>query len=234
MKSSRTTLRLVTGAACAAALIVSSGCSENSGHAQDTPTTAASTPLDYDAGNTPPPPASTPYMPQATRTTAPLPTVVPSLPPATPGRPGTPRGLPRTALHVDRADALSVALGFAALLTAHDTRIDNRPADAGRRAARLATPALARQLLGPPPAGSPGADWLELQRHHGYTKVAAGDATESGAPADTATDADRAISIRSTPVGPGWTGAVSDLTVFIHLTRGRAGASWSVTGYSVQ
>jgi hypothetical protein len=214
----------------AAALLMLAGCGTNdpSTEASSTPSPSAS-PLDYD-GPTPSAPTSTPYItPSASLPPA---TAVPSEPPGTPGKAGTPRGLPATALRPDRTDPTAVAAAFSILLMTYDTRLDNQPADAGRRAATLASAKLANELRQPPPGGGNGVAWTELQQHDGYTKATASDATEAGAPVDRADQATRAVRISSTPIGEGWTGQPDVRIVYLRLTHG--GGTWVVQSYDVQ
>lgn len=228
--SKSTTRRSARPLVAALAVLALTGCGHNTDpSSEETPTATTASPLDYD-GTTPSAPTSTPYIsPSASLPPA---TSVPSEPAGTPGKAGTPRGLPVGALHPDRTNPTAVAAAFAILLMTYDTRLDNQPADAGRRAATLAAPKLASELRQPPPGGDNGIAWTELEQHDGYTTATASDATEAGAPPDQANQASRAVRISSAPTGDSWTGQ-PDVRI-VYLTLARQSASWVVQSYDVQ
>lgn len=217
----------------AAGLIVTAGCGGKPTGAADqaTPATASSTPepipsnYDYDTGSPPP---------ELPETTDPLPSEIPSQTPLPPGRAGVPRGLPAYALRPDRSKVDEVAVAFALLISTHDALLDNRPADAGPRAAAVATARLAGELRGSRPVGSPGAAWNQLELHQGYTRVTATDTTEDGAPPDSATTAMRGIKVVAVPTAAGWTGTTETTVVFLELTRPGPGHPWAVDSYDAQ
>jgi hypothetical protein len=230
MMTKPATLRAALPAAAATlALLALTSCGTNEPSAEATPTPTTASPLDFD-GPTPSAPTSTPYI--SPPSSLPPATALPSEQPGTPGRAGTPRGLTPDAAKPDRSDPTSVAAAFALLLTTYDVRIDNQPADAGRRAAVLATPALAAELRQPPPGGNPGVTWTELADHDGYTRCTAADATEAGAPADSASQATRAIRVSCASVGTNWNGDAQVQVIFVSLSR--TNNQWAAGSYSVQ
>lgn len=172
----------------------------------------------------------------------PAPSTVTGTPP-TPGELGTvspelmptgnptktpPGGVPRPG-QVNSFDATTVAVTVAAVTYRHDTTIDNSPSDAQRRARPWLARELAAQLEGGL-AAAPGAEWNMWTQHRAYTISTAVDATESGAPEDTATRADRAVAVTVRPVGRDrWRGRVQQRTLFITLTRTNAKAPWLVS-----
>lgn len=158
--------------------------------------------------------------------TSPVPQTLPS------GRPGTPRGGIPTVGTLDRTDPDAVGAAFVRLAWTSDTRLDATPMDAGRRAAALAVPALARSLRTADPAAAPGAEWESWRRHHAYTRVQLQPNHDSGAPADTATDADRSWKVTVAPLGDHrWKGIPRTLVVYLALTR--SGSSWAVSDLKV-
>jgi len=95
-----------------------------------------------------------------------------------------------------------VAAAVAAITCRYDTAIDNSPSDAQRQAKPWLTAEFARLLeLGP--VAAPGAEWNTLAQHRAYTVSTAVDATEDGAPPDTATRADRTIAVTVLPARTG-------------------------------
>ncbi len=171
--------------------------------------------------------------PPRTSAAQPSPARPPPGPPApSPGRPGPPRGdLPKVST-INRSDPDAVGAAFIRLAWTSDTRLDTTPMDAGRRAAALAVPALARSLRTASSAADPGADWQTWAQHHAYTRVQLQPNPDSGAPGDTPTDADRSWKVRITPVGDGhWRGTPSTLVVYLALTR--SGSAWAVSDLKV-
>ncbi|MFG1626262.1 hypothetical protein [Kribbella sp. NPDC049227] len=162
-----------------ALVLLTGGCGGNeSQHTDPTPTAAQST-------GTPGTPSTTPVTPE------PIP---PGNPTETPAD-----GLPRPS-QVNGLDASVVAATVAAITYRYDTAIDHSPSDAQRRAKPWLTAELARLLeLGP--AAAPGAEWSSWAQHHAYTTSTAADATEDGAPPDSATRADRTIAVTMHPIG---------------------------------
>jgi hypothetical protein len=229
------TIRHRTAAATLAAVLLTTttacGHGDPNSEATPQPTTSSSIPLDYNDAVTPTPPAETPYITPSN----PLPpaTALPADTTGTPGRSGTPRGLSPAAIAPDRSNPTAVAAAFALTITTYDTRLDNQPADAGRRASILAVPALAAELRQPPPGGNSGDTWNALKSHNGYTQCTATDATEAGAPTDTATQASRAIqtSCRSTG-NNNWSSDNPTQVIFLTLTK--ANNRWSIATYDVQ
>lgn len=230
MTNNTTRRRALLAATSALLLLTATACGTGSPSSETTPTTTESSPLDYDGPTTPPAPTATPFM----TPTAPLPpaTARPNEQPGTPGRSGMPRGLAPAAATPDRGDPTAVAAAFSLMLTTYDARIDNQPADAGRRAAVLATPTLAAELRQPPPGGNPGISWTELADHDGYTRCTATDATEAGAPADSASQATRAIRVSCAAAGNNWNGDAQVQIIFVSLSK--LNRQWVVGSYSVQ
>jgi hypothetical protein len=140
-------------------------------------------------------------------------------------------GLPK---QVDGKNATAVAIAVIAVTYRHDTAIDNSRSDAQRRAVRWLDPALAAQLAGGP-AAAPGAEWNTWTKHRAYTTATAINATEYGAPADTATRADRTIAVTVQPIGRDrWRGPAAQYAVFVTLTRASAAVAWKVSQLQVQ
>jgi hypothetical protein len=176
------------------------------------------------------------------------PTGLQGTPPGTPGTtapvtpepipPGDPTkapagGLPRPS-QVNSADPTAVAVTVAAVTFRYDTAIDNSPSDAHRRTKPWLADTLARQVDGGQVA-APGAEWSTWVQHRAYTTSTAVDATEDGAPQDTATRADRTISVTVQPVGRDrWRGAAQQYALFITLTRPSTTAPWKVSQLQVQ
>lgn len=133
---------------------------------------------------------------------------------------------------VDRHDATAVAAMFTAALETWDTVHDHSPADAARRAGRYANPTLARQLDQQPPA--PLQAWTALAARHATTSVVTVAGGLGPTPADTHTDAVRAISAAITNTSPDGThtDGVSCVCV-VHLHRDRPGRPWTVSSYQI-
>lgn len=197
----------------AVVLVLLTGCTDDASHPATTTSTVATTP-----------------SPTGTAATAPHTSPTPQTLPG--GRPGTPRGGIPEAGAIDRADPDAVGAAFVRLAWTSDTRLDATPMDAGRRAAALAVPALARSLRTASPAAAPGAEWESWRRHHAYTRVQLQPNHDSGAPADTPTDADRSWKVTITPLGDHrWKGTPRTLVVYLALTR--SGSTWAVSDLKV-
>jgi hypothetical protein len=137
-------------------------------------------------------------------------------------------------VQVNGWDATAVAVAVVAVTNRHDTAIDHSPSDAQRRARPWLAPVLAAQLAGGP-AAAPGAEWNTWAKHRAYTTTTVSDATESGAPPDTATQADRTIAVTVQPVGRDhWRGTAQRYAVFVTLARTSAAAPWRVSQLQVQ
>ena len=204
----------VVAAAAVAVVLLATGCSGN--NAAQQPTTGVSpTGLQGTASGA----STAPVTPQ------PIPPGNPTKAPA--------GGLPRPS-QVNGLSATAVAVTVAAVTYRYDTAIDNSPSDAQRRAKPWLSAALAAQLDGGPVA-APGAEWNTWVLHRGYTASTALDATEDGAPVDTATRADRTIAVTVQPVGRDrWRGTTQQYALFITLTRTGAKSSWRVSQLQVQ
>jgi hypothetical protein len=203
--------------AIAAVVLLAAGCSGNT--AAQKPTTGASpTGPQGTAGGTPGA-STTPITPQP-------------IPPGNPTK--TPAGgLPRPS-QVDSLNPTAVAVTVAAVTYRYDTTIDNSPSDAQRRAEPWLAAALAAQLEGGP-AAAPGAEWNTWVQHRAYTTSTAVDATEDGAPEDTATRADRTIAVTVQPVGRDrWRGVPQQYALFVTLTRTGVKSPWQVSQLQVQ
>lgn len=173
--------------------------------------------------------------PAATTTQSPAPTTVgpgdvQTIPPATtPTRPprGAVGGLP-----VDLRSPDSVGAQFVSLAWTSDTVVDRTPADAARRAAKLATPALAQQLRAAVSAAAPGAQWQTWTAHHAYTRVQLLPNHDNGQPGDTTTTAVRSWQVQVTPVGDnGWTSSPQTIVVYLALTKSTG--QWAVSDLRV-
>ncbi|MFI5736182.1 hypothetical protein ACIA49_39070 [Kribbella sp. NPDC051587] len=224
--------RAIAATLTAVLLATTAACGRSNPDSEPTePPPTTSSPLDYNGSVTPPAPSQTPYITPS----IPLPPATgrPTDRPGTPGRTGTPRGLSPAAANPDRSDPNAVAAAFSLTLTSYDTRLDNQPADAGRRAATFAIPALATELRQPPPGGNPGAAWRELKSHNGYTQCTATDATEAGAPTDTPTQASRAIQTTCRSTGDNnW--SADNPTQVLYLTLSKVNKQWFIASYDVQ
>jgi hypothetical protein len=106
---------------------------------------------------------------------------------------------------------------------AGDTATDTSPAAARVRATAWMTPALAESVsYTNPGGGGVGAEWLDLETHHGKYAVTSTDATaaDPSLPADTPTTASRARLVTLTPVGTdGWVGPTQTLLVRLYLVK---------------
>jgi len=201
-------------AAAAALVLVASACAGDD--AAPTPGAGQSTGTPSRSQSTPPA-ATQPVTPQ------PIPTGDPTRTPA--------GGLPR---QVNTRDATAVAIAVAAVTYRHDTAIDYSPTDAQRRARQWLAPALARQLTTGPVA-APGAEWNTWAKHLAYTTSTAVDATESGAPADTAAQADRTITVTVRAIGRDrWRGPIRRYAVYVTMARTGATGAWRVSQLQVQ
>jgi hypothetical protein len=146
------------------------------------------------------------------------------------GERGTPRGGGISPASVNTHDADAVADAVAATMYRYDTRLDNSPMDASRRAEPWLTATYAEALSRPMPGGG-GADWIALAAHDGYTTTTVRAVEESGAPADTRTEAFRQRQVLVTAHGDnGWTRRYGTHVLFIHLTRSNPSAPWRVDG----
>lgn len=126
-----------------------------------------------------------------------------------------------------------VADAVATTMETFDTAIDLSSMDGSRRASHWLTPEYAATVAAPIPGGG-GADWLDLEAHEGYTTVTVRDATEMGQPEDTATEAYRSRSIKSSRQGrDGWVGDDVELTYFIFLERPDETSPWKVSSISL-
>lgn len=212
-----TTRTTATMTVIAAAVLLAAGCSGN--NATEQPTTGITPTGSQTTAPGTPGESTTPITPQ------PIPPGNPTKAPA--------GGLPRPS-QVNGLNASAVAATVAAVTYRHDTAIDNSPSDAQRRAKPWLTATLAAQLDGGPVA-APGAEWNTWVQHRAYTTSTAVDATEDGAPEDTATRADRTIAVTVQPVGRDrWRGAPQQYALFITLTRSSAKAPWQVSQLQVQ
>ncbi|TCC33892.1 hypothetical protein E0H75_42300 [Kribbella capetownensis] len=200
--------------ASAAVVLLAAGCGGNDAGRQPEPPPTGAQPTPGTPGT-----SSTPITPQP-------------IPPGNATK--TPAGgLPRPS-QVNGFDASTVAAVVAAVTYRYDTAIDNSPSDAQRRAKPWLAPALAAQLDGGPAAPA-GAEWATWVQHRAYTTSTAVDATEDGAPADTATRADRTIAVTMQPVGRDrWRGTPQRYALYITLTRASAKAPWQISQLQVQ
>jgi len=146
----------------------------------------------------------------------------PSRPAVTPGL--APRGLTVNLAAVNRDVAGDVARAFAIIAYSSDTRTDTSPADAGKRAAPLATPELAKALKAPR-LDRVGADWSALVAARGFTVVKAIKNTDDGAPPGTATTEYASYVVTITPKP---SGAARTVVVYLQITRSTPTGPWAV------
>lgn len=192
--------------------------------------TTSSPDIIYD-GDEGPPGSLTPepsYTPQAPPGSTSAPTHFPS-PTLSAGKAGRARG-ERDPASINRSDPDAVAAAFAAALVAVDTDLDQRPNDAGARAARYATDSLADEMTESAPIANPGAVWTELVNRNGWTTVQTAEGGLGQGPPDTKSQAWRAITTTATPTNDsGWTGERTTTTWIIELHHRRG--QWSVASY---
>jgi hypothetical protein len=195
------------------------------------PTAAASPPSSAPVSAAPPTPATDSSTPPPGEDR--IPTTDPRTPITTPGKSGTPRGLKLNTAKVDRTDADAVAVAFATLCGTYDTKIDNSPNDAGRRASMFATAQLATQMRRNAGVTGPDAAWATMAAHHAYTTVHAQQGGMGEGPQDTTTQAVRGVTIVLQQHGDhGWQPAPNNPeTLLIWLHRSGKGEPWSVSEY---
>lgn len=214
-------------AGAGAVLVLAAGCTTRapSQGPSPTPTPTATVVLDAQPGS------PDPFTPLAVPSPSTAPTQVPS--PSLPaGKDGVARGQIDPAT-VDRANPDAVATAFAATLVAVDTKIDNRPNDAAKRAATYATADLSAAMTASAPISNPGAEWTTLQSHQGWTRVnTSAPTTPPGVISDPATETWRTVTTVATPTGTdGWVGSVTKLTWRAKLTRTSPSGPWQVARF---
>jgi hypothetical protein len=214
--------RIAFTSAAMLGVLVLTGCAGKSASVADASSSSTSTP--HISTN----PAAATGDPLATAPVPPAPPSKaftwpkPSPPVVTPGL--APRGLKVNLAAVNRTNAGDVAKAFATIAYSSDTRTDTSPADAGRRAAPLATPELTKALKAAPP-GRGGADWTDLVSAKGYTLVKTRVNTDGGAPAGTATTEYASYVVTITPKP---TGAAQTVVVYLQITRTTPTGPWAV------
>ena len=170
-----------------------------------------------------------------TPTRGPIEPSITAEPPAStlpPGKTGVPRGQNTPDDKVKRTKADSVATAFAERLVTLDTKLDNRPNDAARRAAAFATDTLAEQLRKGAPTGGVGNEFRILQQHKGWTLVQSTLGGLGEPPPDTATTAVRAVTTTTTGTNAtGWEGKPATTTWLLELTRTSKKANWAVSAF---
>lgn len=213
-------------AGAGAVLVLATGCTTRTPSQGPSPTPTPSPAVVLDAQ----PGSPDPYTPLAVPSPAAAPKQVPS--PSLPaGQDGMARGQIDPAT-VDRANPAAVATAFAATLVAVDTKIDNRPNDAAKRAATYATADLSTAMTASAPISAPGAEWTTLQSHQGWTRVTTSSPAAPPAHADTPTEAWRAVTTVVTPTGAdGWVGSATKLTWTAKLTRTSPSGPWKVAQF---
>lgn len=144
---------------------------------------------------------------------------------------GAPRGFPTGAKAAQRSDAGSVAGTFVAMTYAQDTRIDTSPYDAQRRAAALATPAYAAQLIAQAPAAAPGAQWNSWAAHRAYSTAKVSSVPTQDQPAPTPTVTYLTFTVLVNVVGV--TQPAQQLTAFVKVTRVSEADAWQVASVSI-
>ncbi len=141
------------------------------------------------------------------------------------GKPGAPRG--GVVAGVNTADPSAVAVAAAQTTYRWDTRIDQAPIDAERRASTWLAPQLVAQLQ-PATAGA-GAAWNTLAAHQGWSSTTAV-VDSAPRPPDTATTADRQVNVTQTFHGSGgWTAPAQTHAVLEQLTRAGGSGPWRVS-----
>ena len=218
---------LLTRLACVALLVSSCGYDNEPVSA---PTTDSASPSSSTTSGAQPPTTTatdTPTKPTIPPATWPTPTVS--------SRPGVPAGGLPDPRRVKQSDATAVAVAAAVTMHTYDTMIDTKSHDAVRRALTWCTPALARQLGQQPQREGLGSKWTTWHTHRAYTRARGQNATEYGAPPDTATLADRTIAVTMTPIGRDrWRGTAETAALYVTLTRAGATAPWRISRLSVQ
>ena len=154
----------------------------------------------------------------------------PATPAPTPGastRPSPNAGLPGTAT-LTSPDPGVVAVAALTVAYSADTVTDTSPLDAQRRALPWFGGGYTAALRAANDAAAgPGAAWNSWSAHRAHLAVHVAAAADDR-PADTATTADRQYLLTQTPTGPGWTGPVVSIAVYVGLTR-TPGGRWQVT-----
>jgi hypothetical protein len=146
------------------------------------------------------------------------------------GKTGQPRGGVIEASTVNNTNADAVATAAVETMYRYDTRLDNTPMDATRRARPWLTSDYAVAVAKPMP-GDGGADWITLAKHDGYTITSVKDAHDDGAPPDDPTHASRQRVVTVIPHGSaGWTSPPTVVTVFVTLVRPTSSAPWQISG----
>ena len=212
----------------AAAALVLAACSQQASSPTSPATTAATTAAPVSSGV----PAATGPDPGSGTGTAPsgsVPAAAGSSAAAGPAAAG-----PDPAA-VDRRNPDAVGRAFVQLAWTMDTRTDTGPAQAGRRAAALATPTLAGTLGGAVDQGAPGQQWATWAAHQAVTSVALAPNADTP-PHDTPTTVYRSWAITLTPRGRGWTGPTVSLVAYLtvtNLAEPGAAARWAVADLKV-
>ncbi|NKR28850.1 hypothetical protein GS966_27780 [Rhodococcus hoagii] len=149
-------------------------------------------------------------------------------PPSTPV--AAPSTLPAEVAGVNRESADDVAEAVARIWYSWDTTVDLGPYDARVRAVPLLDDNLSNSIRSYPPIAGPGADWLDLTSKNARLTVGADDvrlASETGAPADTATSAARLLTVTqrvSTPQGP-----LADRSIVVAVVLVHGADGWRVS-----
>ncbi len=177
------------------------------------------------------PTAAAPVQPGAgtSGTVRPI-TGAPAAPASTPGastRPSPAAALPQAAT-LTSPDPGVVAAAALTVAYSADTVTDTSPLDAQRRALPWFGGGYTAALRAANDAAAgPGAAWNSWSAHRAHLAVHVAAAADDR-PADTATTADRQYLLTQTPTGPGWTGPVVSIAVYVGLTR-TPGGRWQVT-----
>ena len=194
-----------------------------------TPSSAASPPVDANTGTPDSPTPVTPTHP--TPTTTPSPTSTAS---HVYGKKGIPRGQSGKDSKVKRTNATTVARVFVERLLELDARLDVNPNDGSRRAAVFATPAYRNILLSARPPGGPGAEFLELVQHDGYTISDTQVGGVGDGPADSTQVAYRIVTAKTRAAGDdGWKRKTTSATYKVALTRASKTKPWAVGGITL-
>lgn len=131
---------------------------------------------------------------------------------------------------VNRSDPTAVAEAMLDTTFRSNTTTDTSPYTAVKRSLAWFTPAAAARVLASAPTSPVGAEWITWTAHEVTTSVAVHINTDPGAPADTATSADRQFNVTVTPHGEdGWTTAPDQYQCFVTLTRTSPTGAWQVS-----
>lgn len=155
----------------------------------------------------------------------------------TPASNASPRGVKTPPAKVnDHASGHQVGAAFVATMTAWDTKMDKRPNDASRRAAKLASPHLRHKMRAATINGGtgPGKRWNQLEKRHGWVKVDLQSGGRGAPPPSTTTKQDMAITATPTDHGAhGWQKPRDPQTWLVTVKRHDKHAPWRVSSFKI-